>query len=129
MTGTVDKIKGYTNEAVGTVKQGVGRLVGSEEMEAKGAAQELKGQAQVTASTAKEAVDDTVDEMTEGSTADKIRGAANDAAGNIKQAVGRMTGSEKMQAEGAAQELKGDAQTAKGETKEAVEETTDRYTK
>ena len=43
-----------------------------------------------------------------GSTGDKISGLANKAAGNIKQAAGKVTGSKKLQAEGtllAAQKL------------------------
>ncbi|MBX9685039.1 MAG: CsbD family protein [Hyphomicrobium sp.] len=56
------------------------------------------------------------------STTDKIKGHANDAAGNVKQAVGKAVGSEKLQAEGAAQELKGEAQIAVGKTKDAVKD-------
>ena len=37
------------------------------------------------------------------STTDKISGAANKAAGNIKQSIGKVTGSDKMRAEGLAQ--------------------------
>ena len=44
------------------------------------------------------------------STTDKIKGLANEAVGNIKQGVGSVTGNEKLQAEGKAQELKGEAQ-------------------
>ena len=36
-----DKIKGVTNEAVGNVKQGVGKVVGSEKLQAEGKAQEI----------------------------------------------------------------------------------------
>jgi uncharacterized protein YjbJ (UPF0337 family) len=55
MGSTSDKARGYTNEAVGKVKQGVGRLIGSDELEAKGAAQEVKGKAQVTWGKTKDA--------------------------------------------------------------------------
>ncbi len=41
---------------------------------------------------------------------DKAAGIANEAAGKIKQGVGKAVGSDKLQGEGAAQELKGDAQ-------------------
>ena len=47
MGSTSDKIKGYANEAAGSVKQTVGKATGSEELEMKGAAQKLKGEAQV----------------------------------------------------------------------------------
>ena len=49
-----------------------------------------------------------------GSTADKASGLANEAIGKAKQGVGSVVGSEKLKAEGAAQELKGDAQKAGG---------------
>jgi len=57
-----------------------------------------------------------------GSTTDKIKGYANEAAGNVKQGVGKIVGSEKLQAEGAAQEIKGEAQVAVGKTKDAIKD-------
>ncbi len=60
------------------------------------------------------------------STGDKIKGLANEATGNVKQAIGRATGNDKLQAEGAAQELKGEAQQALGKTKDAVKKGIDR---
>jgi uncharacterized protein YjbJ (UPF0337 family) len=59
MGSTSDKIKGYANEAAGSVKKTLGRATGSGELEAKGAAQKLKGEAQVGAGKAKQAVKDT----------------------------------------------------------------------
>jgi uncharacterized protein YjbJ (UPF0337 family) len=58
MGSTSDKIKGYANQAAGTVKQGVGKAVGSEEMQVKGGAQELKGKAQVAVGGVKETIKD-----------------------------------------------------------------------
>lgn len=55
-----------------------------------------------------------------GSTMDKAKGHANEAVGNVKQAVGKATGSEKLQVEGKAQELKGEGQKAMGNVKDAV---------
>ena len=57
-----------------------------------------------------------------GSTTDKIKGYANDAAGNVKQAVGKAVGSEKLQVKGAAQELKGKAQVVVGGVKKKVKD-------
>ncbi len=51
---------------------------------------------------------------------DKARGAGNNAAGNVKQVAGQVTGNEQLEAEGHAQETKGEAQTALGNAKEAV---------
>jgi uncharacterized protein YjbJ (UPF0337 family) len=54
------------------------------------------------------------------STGDKIKGATNDAVGHVKEGVGKATGSEKLQAEGMAQEAKGKTQKAVGDAKDAV---------
>ena len=47
---------------------------------------------------------------------DKVKGAANQAAGNIKQ----NSGNERVREEGAAQELKGDGQELKGKVKGVI---------
>lgn len=54
---------------------------------------------------------------------DKAKGLANEVAGKVKQGVGSAIGSDKLQAEGLAQEAKGDAQKAVGDAKGAVKET------
>ncbi|WP_022711785.1 CsbD family protein [Pseudochrobactrum sp. AO18b] len=60
------------------------------------------------------------------STTDKIKGLANEAAGNVKQAVGKATGSAKLEAEGRAQELKGEAPQAKGKAKDTIKKFVDK---
>ncbi len=60
------------------------------------------------------------------STTDKIKGATNEAVGKAKQGIGSATGSDKLQAEGAAQELKGKAQGTVGDAKGAVKSATDK---
>ena len=59
-------------------------------------------------------------ESTMGSTIDKTKGGANEAAGNLKKATGKAVGSTKLQAKGAAQEVKGKAQIATGKAKSAT---------
>lgn len=54
------------------------------------------------------------------STTDKIKGMANEAAGNVKQAVGKAVGDQKLKAEGVVQELKGEAQQTVGKAKDAI---------
>ena len=54
------------------------------------------------------------------STADKIKGAANQAAGAIKQGVGKAIDDPKLEVEGGAQKLKGKTQGALGDAKDAV---------
>ena len=60
-----------------------------------------------------------------GSTADKVKGTANEVAGKAKQGVGNALGNDKMKGEGALQEAKGHFQKGKGEVKEAVKKVVD----
>ena len=61
-----------------------------------------------------------------GSTTDKAKGVANEALGKVKQGVGKAVGSDKLEAEGLAQEGKGAAQKATGDAKAAVKEGADK---
>ncbi|WP_339417098.1 MULTISPECIES: CsbD family protein [unclassified Pseudomonas] len=58
------------------------------------------------------------------STSDKVKGVANEVAGNVKQGVGKVTGDDKLRAEGLVQEKKGEVQKAVGDTKDAVKKAT-----
>jgi uncharacterized protein YjbJ (UPF0337 family) len=55
-----------------------------------------------------------------GEITDKVKGAANEAAGKIKRAIGDATDRPDIRAEGDAQEAKGDLQKAKGDVKGAI---------
>ncbi len=57
-----------------------------------------------------------------GATTDKIKGAANEAIGKAKQGLGEATGSERLEGEGAIQELKGKGQKAVGDAKKATKD-------
>jgi uncharacterized protein YjbJ (UPF0337 family) len=57
-----------------------------------------------------------------GSTADKVKGATNEAIGKAKQGVGEAVGSDKLQGEGAVQEVKGKGQKAVGDAKQATKD-------
>ena len=57
-----------------------------------------------------------------GATTDKIKGATNEAIGKAKQGIGEATGSDKLQGEGAVQEIKGKGQQALGDAKEATKD-------
>ena len=59
------------------------------------------------------------------STTDKIKGLANEAVGNVKQGIGNVTGNEKLQAEGKAQELKGEAKKTTGDVKDGIKNAAD----
>lgn len=61
MSSTGDKAKGLANEAVGNVKQGVGKATGNDKMRAEGVVQERKGEAQQAVGKAKDAIKKGVD--------------------------------------------------------------------
>ncbi|MBE7199390.1 CsbD family protein [Methylobacterium sp. A49B] len=62
------------------------------------------------------------------STTDKLKGLANEAVGNVKQAAGKATGNDKLVAEGKAQELKGEAQKTVGDVKDGAKNLADKIT-
>ena len=57
-----------------------------------------------------------------GATADKIKGATNEAVGKAKQGIGEATGSDRLLGEGMIQEVKGKAQMAVGDAKQAAKD-------
>ncbi|MCJ2101269.1 CsbD family protein [Methylobacterium sp. E-046] len=64
MSSTTDKIKGLANEAVGTVKQGVGNATDNDKLKAEGKAQELKGDAQKATGDVKDGAKHVADKVT-----------------------------------------------------------------
>ena len=60
------------------------------------------------------------------STSDKIKGAANQAGGAIKQGVGKAMDDKQMEAEGMIQKGKGKAQQMEGDAKSAVKKVVDK---
>lgn len=63
MSSTGDKIKGMTNEAVGNVKQGIGKATDNSKLRAEGKAQEIKGKTQEAVGKAKDAVKKGIDKI------------------------------------------------------------------
>jgi len=61
MSSTKDKIKGNANEAIGKVKEGVGKATGNPRLEGEGDAQQLKGKAQQVKGDVKDAIKKGVD--------------------------------------------------------------------
>ncbi|MBN9309427.1 MAG: CsbD family protein [Devosia sp.] len=51
---------------------------------------------------------------------DEMKGAAKEARGNVKDAIGKVTGDAKLRADGAADKLEGRAQKAVGKMKGAA---------
>ena len=61
-----------------------------------------------------------------GHVADKVKGNANEAIGKAKQGVGEAVGSDRLQGEGAIQEVKGKGQKALGDAKDIAKDAMDR---
>jgi len=61
-----------------------------------------------------------------GATTDKVKGKANEEIGKAKQGIGEAVGSDRMQGEGAVQEVKGKGQQALGDAKEATRDAINR---
>ncbi|WIY68966.1 CsbD family protein [Aquidulcibacter paucihalophilus] len=51
---------------------------------------------------------------------DRVEGAAKNLGGNIKEAVGKVTGDEKLKAEGRAEQVEGKVQNAVGGLKDTL---------
>ena len=51
---------------------------------------------------------------------DRIEGAAKNLGGNVKEAAGKLTGDEKLKAEGRADQVEGKVQNAVGGAKDAL---------
>lgn len=55
---------------------------------------------------------------------DRVEGAAKNIGGNIKEAAGKVTGDEKLKAEGRADQAEGKVQNAVGGMKDAIRDRT-----
>ena len=63
MGSTTDKIKGYTNEAVGKAKRAAGEALDDPKLKVEGDVQEAKGDTQKAVGKGKEALKDTIDKL------------------------------------------------------------------
>ncbi len=60
------------------------------------------------------------------SMSDKAKGVGNEIAGKVKEGVGKATGNDNMEADGAGQKVKGQAQQAVGNLKDAAKNLVDK---
>ena len=91
MKNVSKRTKGAAEKLGGKIKKGVGRLIGNEQMQAEGRAEEIKGQVRTASAKATERGKGKVEEVT----------------GAVKKNVGRVIDNEQMQVEGRAREIKG----------------------
>jgi uncharacterized protein YjbJ (UPF0337 family) len=93
MGSATNRGEGVAEQIGGKIKNGIGKVIGNEQMQAEGKAKELKGEAREESAKASE----------------RTKGAFEEATGAIKNRVGAVIDNEQMQAEGKARELKGEA--------------------
>ena len=65
-SGKVDKVKGHTEEVIGSVKEKVGSLIGDKELEAKGHLQNAEGKKDRLKGEIKEKIEDAKDTVKAG---------------------------------------------------------------
>jgi len=93
MGNVSNRSEGVAEQVGGKIKQGIGKVIGNEQMEAEGKAKELKGEAREESAKA----------------AERSKGKVEEVTGAIENRVGAVIDNEQMQAEGKAKELKGEA--------------------
>jgi uncharacterized protein YjbJ (UPF0337 family) len=93
MSNASKRSEGTAEQVGGAIKEGVGKILGNERLEAEGRARKLEGEAKKEAAKASE----------------RAEGKTEEVAGAVKNRVGALIGNEQMQAEGKAKELTGEA--------------------
>ena len=86
------RVKGAAKELGGKVEKKVGKLVGSERMQAEGHAHEAEGRAEKDAAKARE----------------RAKGKAEEMAGRVEGGVGEFLGDDDMRTEGEVRRLRGE---------------------
>ena len=99
MSNESDKSEGTAEKIGGTIKKGVGKLIGDEVMEAEGRAKELKGEARREEAKAEE----------------RTKGKLEEIGGAIKNRVGRLIDDDEMAADGKVTELTGEKRQEKNQ--------------
>jgi uncharacterized protein YjbJ (UPF0337 family) len=99
MSNQSEKSEGVAEKIGGKIKNGIGTLIGDDQMKAEGKAKELKGQARVETAKASE----------------RVKGAVEEVVGAIKNRVGHVIDDESLAADGKAKELKGENRQQKNQ--------------
>ncbi len=111
-----NRIEGAADKLAGSVKEGLGKMTGNERLEAEGMAQKAGGSVQNAAGKVEDAVEH------KSFNDHRAEGAGHKLMGSIKEGVGKLTGNEKLEAEGIAEKTGGSIQNAFGKTGEAVKD-------
>ena len=94
------RAQGLVEEAGGKLKRAAGKAIGNQQMQAEGAATELKGTARQEGAK----------------TAERVKGTLEEVTGAAKKHLGSAIDNQQMEAEGKARELKGQGRQAANKT-------------
>ncbi len=92
MSNTSKRGEGVAEEFGGKIKEAVGKVVGSERMQAEGRANKLKGQAKQDSAK----------------TAERVKGKLEEVTGAVENRVGAVIDNDRMKVEGRQKERKGE---------------------
>jgi uncharacterized protein YjbJ (UPF0337 family) len=92
MNNTTKRIEGAAEQVGGTIKKGVGSLIGNQQMQAEGRIAEVSGEAKQEAAKA----------------AERVKGSIEQAGGALEHGAGKILGDNHMAAEGTAKKVKGE---------------------
>jgi uncharacterized protein YjbJ (UPF0337 family) len=112
-----DRIEGAGHKIAGAVKEGLGKLTGDAKLQGEGVGEKGFGSVQNTAGKVE---DRAASEPHAGVDHDRVEGSGRKLGGSIKEGIGKLTGDEKLQAEGKGDKVAGGLQNALGGVKDAV---------
>jgi uncharacterized protein YjbJ (UPF0337 family) len=93
MSNESKRAEGKAEQIGGAIKEGVGKLIGNDQMQAEGAVKKEKGEAKEEAAKA----------------AERTKGKFEEVTGAVKNRVGAVIDDDEMEAAGRARELEGEA--------------------
>jgi uncharacterized protein YjbJ (UPF0337 family) len=109
-----NRIEGAGHQAAGSIKEGFGKLTGDAKLQAEGMAEKTAGSVQNSVGKVED------EPRTIGPDHDRVEGAGHKMMGSIKEGIGKLTGNDKLQAEGLAEKTGGTIQNAFGGAKDTV---------
>jgi uncharacterized protein YjbJ (UPF0337 family) len=110
-----NRIGAIGHQLKGTLKEGLGKIIGDAKLTADGAAERAVGEAQNSAGAGGPLIDLGVD-------TDRIAGIGHQLKGALKESLGKMTGNRELTAAGIAERVAGKAQNAVGSVRDEARE-------
>ncbi len=109
-----NRIEGAGHQAGGAIKEGFGKLTGDSKLQAEGMVEKTAGSVQNRVGKVED------EPRSIGPDHDRVEGSGHKVMGSIKEGLGKLTGNEKLEAEGLAEKTSGTIQNAFGGAKDTV---------